>query len=317
MSRMDECKHGKSCRIKNCLKVHKGKQEKKECLFYKQGFCPHGKECPYRHVRKAPEECPLKATFDQFVSTTNTNIPATKKRKTQAPNALYKISLCEYWLEHGNCPFAEECHYAHGEAELKNFSGVGDLDDSAVFDPTRGLMNEPLKLPSIKSSAYFLIQAPDLRSLYVSFQRGVWAVPTKIAIDMNTKLQRHENVYIFFCVKPLHAIYGIARMRSKEAGGLIPPSAPMIPLSPEFPIEWLRLIRLPLKICAQFKFSDSVPIGRSLYDGELGAKDGYDCLPYLLHTYKYQQLLLTFFFQIVLQSYIWLFVNLLGTGVMT
>lgn len=44
-----------------------------------------------------------------------------------------------------------------------------------VYDPTRNRMDAPLKLPYPLAStrlAYFVFQAPDLRSLAVSKRRG-------------------------------------------------------------------------------------------------------------------------------------------------
>lgn len=112
-----------------------------------------------------------------------------KKRKTHQPNQFYKITLCKHWLENGSCDFGEECHYAHGEADLRSVatSSEGDgrpKDDPSideVYDPLRGRMDAEMVLPynSTTKAAYFLVHAPDLDTLQRSYRSGFWGTSGK------------------------------------------------------------------------------------------------------------------------------------------
>lgn len=277
-SKMPPCKHGKQCKIKNCPLKHVDEEERPECLFFKQGFCFKGPQCTFRHLKRPPDDCPKKANFDDFMASGNQNVPLSKKRKTHQPNQYYKITLCKHWLEHGLCPYGEECHYAHGEAELRGFSGAEDLDDIEVLDQTRNRMDQPLVLPfNINSkAAYFLLHSPDLRSLSVSKKRGVWSVSTKMAIEINNALKSGEIVVIFFVVKAWKGIYGIARL---EGNNFIPTMSMRYSyLSPEFPINWMKMLRISLKLVAQLRMSAGMSIGRTTLDGRIDKSAGYEIL---------------------------------------
>ena len=99
----------------------------------------------------------------------------------------------------GDCHFGEECHYAHGEADLMSTADLGPQNSSGpvhmenimingkeheVFDPTRNKMDNPLRLPFKASAkvAYFLCHAPDLQhSLRLARERNYWGVSGKSA----------------------------------------------------------------------------------------------------------------------------------------
>eukprot|EP01041_Mallomonas_annulata_P014216 gene14216-30239_t len=267
-SKMPACKHGKLCKIKNCPLKHVDEEERPECIAFRQGFCMEGPNCKYRHMKRPPDECSKKANFEQFISISGqSGSQSSKKRKTHQPNQFYKITLCKHWLEHGNCPYSDDCHYAHGEDELKSFPGAEDLDDYEIFDNTRNNMSCPLILPfSIKANiTYFLCHAPDIRSLSIAKRRQIWSIHSKFVAELNTAYKTSEHVIIFFALRPLKGVYGVAKMN-----GPIPPSVHRTAiLSPEFPILWMRTLRLSLKMIAQLKMSSGMSIGRSMTDGRI------------------------------------------------
>lgn len=275
-NKMPPCKHGKLCKIKNCPLKHVADEELEECLFYKQGFCYNGPKCGRRHVKRLPEECPPEASFEPLGSS-NSNNP-NKKTKTGQNNDNYKVTLCTHWLLNATCPFKDECIFAHGEEELnegyqQNADFLNDLD---VYDPTRGKIGVPLELPFPTNSrwSYFILQSPDLRSLMISKRRGIWAVPTRIAPEMNAAFRNSDHVIIYFSVRPLRGIYGVAKMK-----GQIGQSAPGSPISPDFPIQWLRTMRISLKTVAQLKLGSSgMFVGRSSTDGRFDNRVGLDML---------------------------------------
>jgi hypothetical protein len=270
---MPTCRLGKLCKIKNCPLKHVSDEELEECLFYKQGFCYYGPKCARRHVKRLPEECPVEAILEPF-NTAQSN----KKTSLGQVNDNYKVTLCTHWLLDGICRFNERCVYAHGEEELNEGYQPNKefLNDDDVYDPTRGKIGVKLELPFPKDSrcSYFILQSPDLRSLLISKRRGVWAVPTRIADEMNSAYRNSDNVVIYFSVRPLRGIYGVARMASP-----IPPSNNGSPLSAEFPVTWLRTIRISLRTVAQLKLGTSgMFVGRSSTDGRFDGKIGLDVL---------------------------------------
>jgi hypothetical protein len=274
-NKMPPCKHGKVCKIKNCPLKHMAEEELEECMYYKQGFCYSGPKCNRRHEKRLPEECPMEAIFESLIQQANG-----KKQKINQPNDNYKVTLCNHWLSTGNCEFGDGCHYAHGEYEINQGSHPGNaefLQDGDVVDPTRGQLGIPLKLPFAEKSKcqYYILQAPDLRSLAVSRRKGVWAIPTRMAAEMNAAFRASDHVVIFFCVRPLRGIYGVARMDE-----MIPPAMiPNLGITPEFRISWLRTMRVSLATVAQLKLGNTgMFVGRSSSDGRFDNRVGLELL---------------------------------------
>lgn len=276
---MPPCKHGKSCKVRNCPLKHEEEEERAECIFFRQGFCMHGPACKFRHLKRLPDECPPVATFDQYVA--SGNVPLSKKRKTHQPNQFYKITLCKHWLEHGSCPFGEECHYAHGEADLKSVAtedGNSQAQDAAIkyeaYDPFKGRMDAVMVLPynSNTKAAYFLLHSPDLQTLVKGYQGRYWGTSFRIAQEINDAFRTHEWVIVYFIVRGLRGIYGVATI---EAPIQLYP-APYSPLVVEFPVKWLRILRLSVRMVSHLRLvSGSITIGRSLYDGKIDKNAGY------------------------------------------
>eukprot|EP00602_Paraphysomonas_sp_CaronLab_P001533 CAMPEP_0185030436 /NCGR_PEP_ID=MMETSP1103-20130426/17406_1 /TAXON_ID=36769 /ORGANISM="Paraphysomonas bandaiensis, Strain Caron Lab Isolate" /LENGTH=646 /DNA_ID=CAMNT_0027565573 /DNA_START=216 /DNA_END=2154 /DNA_ORIENTATION=+ len=275
---MPQCKHGKSCKIKNCPLKHEDEEERAECIFFRQGFCMHGPVCKFRHIKRPPDECPSVATFDQYVA--SGNVPLSKKRKTHQPNQFYKITLCKHWLEHGNCPFGEECHYAHGEADLKMVAGQGEGESQGDegYDPLKGRMDAVLDLPynSTTKAAYFLMHAPDLATLQRARVRGYWGTSLRIAHEMNDAVRTFEWVVIFFTVRGLKGVYGVASVPTMIP--IVP--SPYSPLVVEFPVRWMRTVRMSMRMLSHLKMvsGGSTNVGRSNFDGRIDKNAGYEIL---------------------------------------
>ncbi len=277
-SRMPPCKHGEHCKIKNCPLKHVAVEELEECIFYKQGFCYNGPKCGRRHVKRTPDQCPQEYPFDQVASV---QAQSGKRLKAGQPNDNFKVTLCTHWLLSGECPFGGECHYAHGEAELREGYQANSefLFDDDILDRTRGIIGVPLEFSELKLNqnprcAYFILQSPDLRSLVIAKRRGVWAVPTRIAQEMNAVFRSMDFVILFFSVRSLRGIYGVAKM-----AGSIPTVGHGVPLTPEFPIVWWRTMRVPLSTVAQLKLgSTGMFVGRSSIDGRFDKTVGLHML---------------------------------------
>lgn len=150
-------------------------------------------------------------------------------------------------------------HYAHGEAELKSTHTHEECDDSRVYDPHRLLMNSFMQLPfpSSERVAYFLVHAPDLRSLVVSKRRGVWRAPLRTIADMNHAITvMGEKPLLFFSVGPLKGIYGVATL----AAPIPVPPAPA--QAAEFEVKWLRCMRVSAKVVTISKVTIALGGGR-------------------------------------------------------
>ncbi|KDO17470.1 hypothetical protein SPRG_16972, partial [Saprolegnia parasitica CBS 223.65] len=127
MSKMPECRWGMECQVPECPFRHVPDEDRMECAFYKQGFCSHGSACRYRHVKLPRDECPVIADFG--LQSKAAEEESAKRRKTQPVNEFFKIAICKHWEKQGTCPFGDECHFAHGEKELRPFpkdAGKGD-----------------------------------------------------------------------------------------------------------------------------------------------------------------------------------------------
>ncbi|RYG67888.1 hypothetical protein EON64_06465, partial [archaeon] len=228
----------------------------------------------YTPISRTPEECPAEASFDSFI---NPFGQPTKKARVGQPNDNFKVTLCTHWLLNTSaCPFGEECHYAHGEEDInEGYQPNADfLQDFDIFDPTRGRLQSTMELPFPQQSRYsfFILQAPDLRSLTISRRRNVWAVPTRMIGEMNAAFRSSDHVIIYFSVRPLRGIYGVARMNSPINSG---PGF----LSPEFSVQWLRTMRISLRTVAQLKLGSSgMFVGRSPTDGRFENRVGLDML---------------------------------------
>ena len=98
------------------------------------------------------------------------------------------------------CDFGEECHYAHGEADIRSVASTNDDDNNhdngsnkgnkddygdTVYDPCRGRMDAVMNLPynSTTKAAYFLVHAPDLDTLRRSYLSGYWGTSGSWGLD--------------------------------------------------------------------------------------------------------------------------------------
>ena len=115
--RMPECRWGAECDMAGCPFRHLDEEDRVECVFYQQGLCIHGPYCRYRHVKRGPEDCPEKADFDLQLGAANKNAA---KKNIATPNEFYKITLCKHWQQQGECPFGDNCHFAHGSEQLRS-----------------------------------------------------------------------------------------------------------------------------------------------------------------------------------------------------
>lgn len=237
LSKMPLCRHGDRCKIKDCPFRHISEADRLECVFYSQGFCIHGPFCRYKHMRRERQCLPVVADFTLGLSQMQAGKDGvTPRRPAPKPNEFYKISLCKHFMQ-GDCPFAENCHFAHGEHELKKFpkkgteggeDGGGEElsenmfgnQESTTVDYYRGGSvggagdGKPTPILEAENASFFIIRAATQRDLAISTVRKEWYVQRKHAEKMNSSFHAGKMIMVFFHVSDSNHIQGAALMTS-------------------------------------------------------------------------------------------------------
>ncbi|RLN95472.1 hypothetical protein BBJ28_00007262 [Nothophytophthora sp. Chile5] len=283
---LHQCRWGMECQVPECPFRHVPDEERVECAFYKQGFCSHGSSCRYRHIKLAREECPETADF--MLQSKVADEENVKRRKAQPVNEFFKIAICKHWEKLGNCPFGDECHFAHGDKELRPFpKGEEKGRDGGKLDhhgpgggrfhgggPDRMQQQQhppaPPGLPDDdKLAKYFLVQSASYRNLADSVHFKRWAVPAAALQQIKVASETSDDVFLFFTVGPSKHFQGVARLARGtliNVGGSTGSegedlSAGIVPYEAEgktswsgaFDVEWLRICECPWERLAQFE----------------------------------------------------------------
>jgi hypothetical protein len=179
---------------------------------------------------------------------------ATTRRPAPKPNEFYKVSLCKHFLQ-GDCPFGDQCHFAHGEHELKKFprqkAGVGDNAEEEEGDSTSGADyyqggasggGKPSPIVEPENASFFIVRAAHQRDLAISTVNGEWYVERKHAEKLNQAYRDgRKQVMIFFTASESNHIQGAAIMTSSaiylETGS---------DFAYRFGVEWYRTCELPI-----------------------------------------------------------------------
>ncbi|OQS06800.1 hypothetical protein THRCLA_01167 [Thraustotheca clavata] len=211
MSKMPECRWGMECQVPECPFRHVPDEDRMECAFYKQGFCSHGSACRYRHVKLPRDECPVIADFG--LQSKAAEEESAKRRKTQPVNEFFKIAICKHWEKQGTCPFGDECHFAHGEKELRPFPK--DLKDGAG---AAGGHNKPMEPPTLVLpddsgiNAYFVMRSASYQNVAQSMHHNQWAVSLACLHKLKDALSSVDQVFIFMTVSPSLHFQAVARV---------------------------------------------------------------------------------------------------------
>ena len=236
LSKMPLCRHGDRCKIKDCPFRHISEADRLECVFYSQGFCIHGPFCRYKHVRREREDLPLVADFTLGLSQMQAKDGQTARRPAPKPNEFYKVSLCKHFMQ-GECPFGDQCHFAHGEHELRKFpknnenEGGGNGGENAeltdnmfstqenttvdYFQGGKSGGGKPSPILEPENAAFFIVISATQRDLALSSVRKEWYVQKRHAEKMNTAFAGGKSVMVFFTVCASDHIQGAALMTSK------------------------------------------------------------------------------------------------------
>ena len=272
LSKMPICRHGDRCKIKDCPFRHISEENRMECAFFRSGFCIHGPFCRYKHSKRPREDLPLVADFSVGLSQMqagkdggNAVVP---RRPAAKPNEFYKISLCKHFL-HGECPFGDGCHFAHGEAELRSFprkdqqqqqdtpeEGGNELSedmfsnqDQTTIDYYEGGASgggKPIPILEPEQAHFFIVSAATHRDLAVSTVRGEWYVQRRHAEKINELYKDgRKQVMIFFTVCDSNNIQGAALVTSRAIYQEAADSGKNA-FCYRFKVEWYRTTELPI-----------------------------------------------------------------------
>lgn len=236
-----------------------------------------------RHIKLAREECPDTADFSlQSKVADEENV---KRRKAQPVNEFYKIAICKHWEKQGSCPFGDECHFAHGEKELRPFpKGEKDPKEASMGGKSMGPggdhgprgpgfgSNErsqppPVVLPDEnKLCKYFLLQSQSYHNLAHSVHFNQWSASKEIQQQLKFASETCDEVFLLVTVGPSKHFQGVARVlpgalvnAGAEDGEDL--AANIVPYQSEgkaqwsgaFGIEWLRICECPWERLAQFE----------------------------------------------------------------
>ena len=98
------------------LKTHVGVElfKVKPCHALSQGTCTYGENCIYAHTPKEMRTRDANAHLIRKLTG--------KEDFCKVDPNKFKVLLCRKWAQHGHCPYAERCMYAHGPKEIRSVS---------------------------------------------------------------------------------------------------------------------------------------------------------------------------------------------------
>jgi cleavage and polyadenylation specificity factor subunit 4 len=265
-SKMPLCKHGDRCRTPGCKLRHIKEEDRLECVFYTQGFCIHGPNCRYKHIKRPSIDLPLVSNYTLGLSQMqagNAAMNGNIERRGAARNELYKKSLCKHFSL-GSCPFGDSCNFAHGKEELArhtqassgNGNGIivdgeinesvfgNDNDDNSVQTyfsgkPVGGGLPNPITEPL--EARYFLCAVAKHLDVAYSIESNVCFIPSGFKERIAQCLSENRKVVLGITVADSLHIQGLCFVQSVSDGvskvrGFV-----------EVKVDWLRVMELPYK----------------------------------------------------------------------
>lgn len=110
------------------------RKSNKPCRFFLEGHCPYGDRCTFSHGNE-----------DLQRESAPTMDPSPAANATGRSN--YKTRLCSRWEKGELCIYGDKCHFAHGQAELRAYSGGPNYNNTGATGPSMygdpGMMNAP------------------------------------------------------------------------------------------------------------------------------------------------------------------------------
>ncbi|XP_068653249.1 zinc finger CCCH domain-containing protein 39-like [Aristolochia californica] len=147
--------------------------------FYNGEECPYGDRCTFLH--EDPDRVRECSVINIATSTTAAGINRERSGDGNGLNQkpfFWKTRLCHKWELTGHCQYGEDCHYAHGQAELRHVESENDngrMGPSKIFPHPYNDINDgpPTQGPMITSCKQ---EEPQVKRCILN-----WKGPNKIS----------------------------------------------------------------------------------------------------------------------------------------
>ena len=217
LDRLPECQNGMNCEIEGCELRHSDEDEKFQCRLFRQGFCPNGPNCPYRHKVLDASKRPENADLVQIGES------STSEGGDESSNSSdnYRTALCRHFSSKGSCPYGAKCLYAHGAHQLRRRAVA------TISAPKRNMITPSTELE-------FVDEEVHLKELQMGITKGlIVALPNTQMLEQCMKLSIlaipiHHQVLamgvvpgspIFAVDRSTERVYGIFEATSKATMG--------------------------------------------------------------------------------------------------
>lgn len=299
LTKMPLCRHGDRCKVNDCPFRHISEADRLECVFFSQGFCIHGPFCRYKHVNRDRADIPVVADFTLGLSQMQAGKDGvTGRRPAPKPNEFYKVSLCKHFLQ-GDCPFADQCHFAHGEQELKKFprNKADDNDGAPAVDENGELLDNmfsneenmtvdyfqgvsagvgnPIPILDPENAVFFIVRAATQKDLSISSVKGEWYVQKTHAEKINKAKESNKLVMVFFTVSESSHIQGAAMITSMaKYFENVDYDTEMDGFCYRFKCEWCRTSEMQIKPVLEFVPDLLLPTSSTTFCQAMTSKTG-------------------------------------------
>ncbi|KAI5416283.1 zinc finger CCCH domain-containing protein 39 isoform X2 [Lathyrus oleraceus] len=122
--------------------IHKMKLCKK---YYNGEECPYGDKCNFLHEDPAKfkfrdDSWKTRESFPISIGTSN-NLEGSRAGSKPERGTYWKTKICLKWINTRSCPFGDNCHFAHGDAELQVPAGGIEAEAAvAITNSTKAVI---------------------------------------------------------------------------------------------------------------------------------------------------------------------------------
>ncbi|XP_058732601.1 zinc finger CCCH domain-containing protein 39-like [Vicia villosa] len=131
--------------------IHKMKLCKKYCNGEQ---CPYGDKCNFLHEDPAKFRDDSWKTRESSAISAGTfgdgsnNLEGNRVGTEPARGTYSKTKMCLRWLNTGSCPFDDNCHFAHGDAELQAPGGAIEAEAAVAIANSTKATTSPASVPA-------------------------------------------------------------------------------------------------------------------------------------------------------------------------